>query len=110
MQKIKHIKEKKTIDIDYIERKIKCDICKKEITEYYTGDGYEGNFKFINDEFGTEDKKPIIGVTYDSYNYGDSWGNSGEIYDICYDCYCNKIKPLLKEKFNIEPRDLNYDE
>lgn len=100
-----------TKEIEKTERT--CDICRKEIDIYSHScksefGSYE-NRNFESDEFEFEKGNVIIGKITNSYNYGDSWGSNAEIFDICADCYENKIKALLKETYGIIPRELEYD-
>lgn len=52
---------------------------------------------------------PILGRVTDCYNFGDCGGTTGEAYDICKDCYENKIKPLLEKELGLKPRVVKYD-
>lgn len=109
MQEVK-AETKREVEVNrYLKRKITCDICKKEICTYSNLNEELEEINYEYDEFEVKDKRPIIGVQINSYNYGDCAEGSAEIYDICYKCYCDKIKPLLKEKFDIEPRKIAYD-
>ena len=89
-------------------RKVKCDLCGKDIANYKNYNDFEDEIYFENNEFELDDEKPILGVQTKSYNYGDCAGAYAEIYDVCYKCYCEKVKPLLKEKLDIVPREVEW--
>lgn len=90
-----------------------CDICGEEIGKYIREcSGFLGSYEnrsFQSDEFAFEDDNVIIGKVCGTYNYGDSWGSSAEIFDICANCYEGKVKPLLEKELKIVPRKLEYD-
>lgn len=83
---------------------IYCDLCGKKITDYYYDKDNNRNAKYNDLE--PEENKPVIGMVteeFSGYEITDS-SCTAEIYDICKECYKNKIKPLLKKELGLEPR------
>lgn len=103
-KKIK-IQKKEIIEEQYQEE-IYCDICGRYIDAYIYNE-FTGRSVACNDLEPDEDK-PVIGMLTNSYNYGDSYGDHGEVYDVCKECYNKKIKPLLEKELGIKPREVDW--
>lgn len=50
-----------------------------------------------------------IGMIFQRQYFGDSGNVSGECFDICKECYEQKVKPLLKKELGLNPRIVEYD-
>lgn len=93
MQKTKKVE---TIYKRDVVESITCDICRKE----YRYDNWErGDWSALETE--------VCLTTGNRYPEG----GSGEYieFDICPDCFQNKLIPLLREKFDAHPRITEWD-
>lgn len=99
-------KEKKTVVEENYFEEIYCDLCGKKITTY-PYDDWTGR-SIVCDDLEPEENKPVIGMVTGIYNYGDSYGDHGEVYDICKECYESKIKPLLEKELGLKPRKVDW--
>ena len=75
--------------------RILCDICKKDYMQQYSNSGYS-----------------IYDITVES-KIGESYpegGNSITLeFDICLECFGEKLLPLMKKEFGCEPRVVDSD-
>ena len=84
---------KEIVEKEVVIEKINCDICGKQIKEYFYPEENDGGLEII-----VRDKKV-------SYNYGQEGGHSKDYkYDICSKCIEDKIFPYIKELTKKEPR------
>lgn len=86
---------------------ITCDLCNKRIGKYEY-DIYDGR-DIQYDELAPEENKVNIGMIFQRQFFGDSGNVSGECFDICKECYEQKVKPLLKKELGLNPRIVEYD-
>lgn len=82
--------------IDRIVDKTRCDICKKE----YNGSLWE------REDFSASDTEVTLTI---GNNYPEAGFGEFISFDICPDCFKNKLIPLLKKEFDAEPYNKEWE-
>ena len=104
----KEIKKKREVIKEERYEKVYCDLCRKYINKYSYIEHVGRNIKY--NDLDPEECKPVIGIVTSEFNYGDSQGCHGEVYDICEKCYNEKVKPLLETGLGLKPREVDLFE